>query len=96
MGPDYFNVSSFPTAQFNADLLQTDQGHVARGALTIRDQSVPVEMPFDLAIDGDIAIVSGALSVDRRKFDVGTGITDPNSLGFAVYIKVALTASRAP
>ena len=96
MGPDYFNVSTFPTAEFSADLLQTDQGHVARGALTIRDQSVPVEMPFDLAIDGDIAIVSGALSVDRRKFDVGTGMTDPNSLGFAVDIKVDLTASRAP
>lgn len=96
MGPDYFNVSTFPTAEFSADLLQTDQGHVARGTLTIRDQSVPIEMPFDLVIDGDIATVSGALSVDRREFNVGTGMTDPNSLGFAVDIKVDLTASRAP
>ncbi|SLN69720.1 hypothetical protein ROG8370_03299 [Roseovarius gaetbuli] len=96
MGPDYFNVSSFPTAQFSADLMKTDQGHVARGTLTIRDQSVPIEMPFDLAIDGDTATVSGGLSVDRREFNVGTGMTDPNSLGFAVDIKVDLTASRAP
>jgi len=96
MGPDYFNVSSFPTAQFSADLIKTDQGHVARGTLTIRDQSVPVEMPFDLVIEGDTATVSGGLSVDRREFDIGTGMTDPNSLGFGVDIKVDLTASRAP
>ncbi|WP_294611357.1 cytochrome b/b6 domain-containing protein [uncultured Roseovarius sp.] len=96
MGADYFNVSDFPTAQFSADLIDTDQGHVARGTLTIRDQSVPVEMPFDLAIEGNTATVSGGVSVDRRAFGLGTGVTDANSLGFGVDIKVDLIASRAP
>lgn len=96
MGPDYFKVSDFPAAQFTADLFETDQGHVARGTLTIRDKPVPVEMPFDLVIEGDGASVSGALLVDRRVFDVGTAMTDANSLGFGVEIKVDLTATRAP
>ncbi|MDT8327195.1 MAG: cytochrome b/b6 domain-containing protein [Roseovarius sp.] len=96
MGPDYFDVGTYPTAEFSADLIKTDQGHVARGTLSIRDQSVPVEMPFDLVIDGDSATVSGALSVDRRAFNLGAGVNDPNSLGFEVDITVDLTASRAP
>lgn len=92
MGAEYFNAENFPTARFTADLIGTDQGHVARGTLTIRDQSVPVEMPFDLTVDGDSATAQGGLSVDRRDFNVGAEGT--GSLGAEVDIRFDLTANR--
>ena len=92
MGAEYFNVENFPTARFTADLVSTDQGQVAQGDLTIRDQSVPVEMPFELQIDGDTAQATGGLSVDRRNFGIGSEGTD--SLGATVDIQFTLTATR--
>ena len=62
------------------------------GDLTIRDQSVPVEMPFELQIDGDTAQATGGLSVDRRNFGIGSEGTD--SLGATVDIQFTLTATR--
>ncbi len=92
MGAEYFNVENFPTARFTADLFSADQGHVARGGLTLRDQSVPVEMPFELQIDGDTAQATGGLSVDRRNFGIGSEGTE--SLGARVDIRFNLTATR--
>jgi len=95
MGTDFFNTSEFPTARFAADLMATESGPVARGTLTIRDQSVPVEMPFDLTITGDTAIAQGTLTLDRRNFNVGNGVKDEKSLGFGVDVSFDLTATRA-
>ncbi|GAW33275.1 hypothetical protein RA2_00311 [Roseovarius sp. A-2] len=94
MGADFFNVSEYPTATFIADLIAVETGHLARGTLTIRDQSVPVEMPFDLTIEEGTATVSGGLTVDRRDFSIGQGVSDEGSLGYSVDIKVDLTATR--
>ncbi|MFU8776979.1 MAG: cytochrome b/b6 domain-containing protein [Roseovarius sp.] len=95
MGADFFNTAEFPTAVFAAEVLTTEAGQVARGALTIRDQSVPVEMPFDLSITGDTATAQGMLALDRRNFNVGNGVTDEKSLGFGVDVSFELTATRA-
>jgi len=94
MGPDYFAAETHPTATFSADILSQDDGHVADGTLTIKDQSVPVEMPFTLTIDGDTATASGALTVDRRDFNIGLGTKDEGTLGFTVDISFELTAKR--
>lgn len=96
MGADFFNTTEFPTAVFAADLVGTDSGPVARGTLTIRDQSVPVEMPFDLTITGDNATAKGTLALDRRNFNIGNGVKDEKSLGFGVDVSFDLTAVRAP
>jgi polyisoprenoid-binding protein YceI len=94
MGADFFNVEDYPTATFRADLLSTDEGHVARGELTIKGQTVPVDMPFELDIEGDTARASGGLTVDRRKFDIGQGVTDPDTLAYSVDVRFELTATR--
>src|SRR6056297_292151 len=92
MGKEYFNTEAFPTATFEADLVASDAGQLARGTLTIKDQSVPVELPFDLSIDGDTATATGTLSVDRRSCGIGGDGTD--SLGATGDISVDLTATR--
>lgn len=96
LGRDFLDAESFPKAVFDADLLSTDAGHVARGTLTIRDVSIPVEMPFDLKTDGMSAEASGSLEVDRRAFGIGTSVTDAGSLGFETVIRFALAAVRKP
>lgn len=94
MGPEYFDAETHPTATFAADLLSTAEGHLAKGTLTIKGQSVPVEMPFTLALDGDTATARGGLSVDRRDFNIGLGTKDEGTLGFTVDISFSLTAKR--
>ncbi len=91
---DFFDLSTYPTAVFEADIMSTDTGHVAIGTLTIKDQSVPVEMPFDLALDGNTATASGELIVDRRDFLIGMGTKDEATLGFSVTIAFDLSATR--
>ena len=91
MGAEYFNAEDHPTATFSAQIVEED-GHIAQGTLTIKDQSTPVEMPFELAIDGNTAQASGGLTVDRRAFNIGGEATD--SLGASVDIRFELTATR--
>jgi polyisoprenoid-binding protein YceI len=71
-----------------------EEGHVARGTLTIKGQSVPVEMPFTLMIEDGTARAEGSLTVDRRDFAIGIGTQDPGSLGFEVVISFDLLATR--
>ena len=91
MGAEYFNAESHPTASFTAEIVEEDS-HIARGTLTIKDQSVPVDMPFDLTVEGNTAQASGGLTVDRRTFGIGGEATD--SLAASVDIRFDLTATR--
>ena len=50
-GAGYLDTSQHPTAQFTAEIVTRDGGHVAVGSLRIRETSVPVEMPFELTIE---------------------------------------------
>ena len=90
--PEYFNAEAHPTATFTADITRTDTGYVATGDLTIKESSVPVELPFDLKLDGDRAEMTGGLTVDRRDF--GIGPEAESSVKPPVEISVGLTATR--
>ncbi len=94
MGPDFFDVQTYPTARFQADLFTTGEVNLARGTVTIRDTSVPVEMYFSLNIDGDTATVSADLDLNRLDFNIGANMADETSLLFGVAVNVALTATR--
>lgn len=94
MGHDYFAAEEFPTAAFTADILRAGEAYEARGTLTIRGKSMPVALPFDLAIEGDRATMNGALTLDRRDFGIGDTMTDESSLKFEVGVAVELTATR--
>ncbi|MBC7133306.1 MAG: cytochrome b/b6 domain-containing protein [Roseovarius sp.] len=95
MGREFFDAGTYPTATFRADLVAVEGGHVAHGTLTIKGASVPVDMPFTLALDGDSARAEGRLTVDRRDFGIGMGVLDADALGFEVDVSFALEARRA-
>lgn len=95
MGPDYFDVEQHPSARFEADILREGPGFVADGTLTLKGIAVPLRLPFSLMIDGASAEMTGSARLDRRDFQIGTGMTDPGQLGFDVVITVGLNATRA-
>lgn len=90
--PEYFDAGAHPTASFVAEISRVDDGFVASGTLTIKGNAVPVEMPFDLALDGNRAQMSGGLMVDRRDF--GIGPESESSVKHPVKISVELVATR--
>jgi len=79
---------------FEADILRADAGFVAEGTLSIKGNSVPVTLPFDLAIAGDTATMTGALTLDRRDFGIGASVTEEGTLAFGVTVSVTLTAKQ--
>jgi cytochrome b561/polyisoprenoid-binding protein YceI len=89
---EYFNAEAHPTASFNAEITRAETGYLARGTLTIKGTAVPVELPFELTIDGDRAQMSGGMTVDRRDF--GIGPESESSVKHPVDISVELTATR--
>lgn len=95
MGPDFMDAEEFPLARFDADIIKTETGHVATGSLTIRGETRPSSLPFDLIIEGDTATMSGTLTLLRLDYDIGRSITDPASLGPTVEVSVSLTATRS-
>ncbi|SFS07847.1 cytochrome b/b6 domain-containing protein [Yoonia litorea] len=92
---DFFDAARFPTATFTAEIVRGETGYVADGTLTIKEASVPVVLPFDLTINGDIATMQGAVSLDRRDFQIGNSMNDETNLAFGVDVAITLTASRA-
>lgn len=94
MGADFFNAEGFPTASFQADITVASGTYVAEGTLTIKDQSVPVSLPFTLELNDDTARMTGSTTLDRRNFAIGDSVTDEATLGFEVAIDIALTATR--
>ncbi|MFD1341796.1 cytochrome b/b6 domain-containing protein [Litorisediminicola beolgyonensis] len=94
-GPDFLATEAHPVAIFEAEIMTATDGYAAEGTLTLSGETVPVTLPFQLRIDGDRAVMEGALTLDRRNFGIGSGMTDPDQLGFSVQVEVSLTATRA-
>ncbi len=94
MGPDFFDADFFPQATFSGEITRTDTGYVATGPLVIRDTSLTITLPFDLVLDGDSARMTGAMTLNRLDYGVGTNIPDAQTLGPKVAITISLTATR--
>lgn len=95
MGADFFDAQNHPTAVFDAVLSHASDGYQAIGTLQIKENAMPVTLPFSLTIDGDTASMDGTITLDRRDFGIGDNMADAANLGFEVRVKVSLTATRA-
>ncbi len=77
---ELFDTGKYPQAQFTADKIRAaapDQ-YEAVGALTIRDITLPLVLPFQLKItkdasNGDSASASGSVTISRRDFGLARG-----------------------
>jgi cytochrome b561/polyisoprenoid-binding protein YceI len=92
--PLYFDAEGHPEAQFVAEIAPEGERYAANGTLTLKGKEVPVALPFTLTFDGEVAAMTGQVTLDRRDFGIG----DPadNTLGTVVAVEVNLTARRKP
>ncbi len=93
-GPEFFDIAAHPSAIFSATIAPTATGHEATGTLTLRGAEQPVTLPFILGIDGDLATMTGTVTLDRRDFGMGPSYKDDKTVGFTVDVTVALKARR--
>jgi len=93
-GAEFFDVAAHPDATFTADIADKAGQLVASGTLSLRGKDVPVELPFDLALEGDRATMTGKVNLDRRGFGMGPSYPDETTVGFAVIVDVNLNALR--
>jgi len=101
----WFDVAQFPTARFAATTIRrvAPDRYEAAGTLTIRDATVPVVLPFTLALQPDparpggrTATARGAVTVKRSAFGVGQAEwRDTNIVADDVTLEITLVA-RTP
>lgn len=94
--PDWFDVAKFPQARFvtNGFKMNSPTSFVAHGELTIRDKTVPVDLPFTLIIDDKTKTAHAMGEVVVKRLDFGIGWADTATVGADVTIKVDITAKR--
>ena len=96
-GSDWFKTKDFPTAQFTStDVKPVGEGsYEATGALTIRDVTKDIVLPFTVNIDGDTATAEGSVTLMRTDFGVGQGeFTTGKWVSLEVDVTVDITATR--
>ncbi len=94
---DWFATDKFPKAVFETTRIESrgDNKYAAVATLTIRDQTVPLVLPFTLDVTGDIAHVVGSVAIDRTNFGVGQGAwATTDIIGKSVTVTVDLTATK--
>ncbi|MGL6210474.1 MAG: cytochrome b/b6 domain-containing protein [Paracoccaceae bacterium] len=96
MDAQFFDTANHPTAVFTANIAQGADQFTAEGTLALRAVTQAISLPFSLVIDGTTATMSGTTTLDRRDFGMGSSYPDEASVGFAVTVDVALTATRKP
>ena len=94
-GADFFDVGQHPVAVFDGTIRPDGERFIADGPLTLKGQTAPVTLTFDLEIQDGMAQMRGRATMDRRNWQVGQGYDDESTVGFTVDLDVALTAQRA-
>lgn len=94
--PGWFGATN-TIAAFRADeFRRRGESYEARGELTIKGRTRNVRLPFTLIIDGDTAVMNGAVSLDRGDFDLGTGVEGEEMVSRTVDVTIRVQATRAP
>jgi len=75
-----FDAEKFPQAQYKADKIRvlSPGQYEAVGVLSIRDITLPLNLPFSLVItkdaaNGDSAVASGVVAISRREYGLARG-----------------------
>jgi len=74
-GAEWFDFQRFPQAEFHAtDIRRTEANrYVARGTLSLKGVSQPVEVPFRWTESANGATMDGEVTVKRTQFGIGIG-----------------------
>lgn len=93
---EWLDPAGFSIARFEADEFRALGGNrfEAKGALTIKDRTVPVLLPFTFNREGTTARVEGAVELDRIALGLGLA-SDANAswVSRAITVRIAVTAN---
>lgn len=95
--PEWFAVQSHAQAEFAATGFRRTGGGAfeAIGTLTVKGIKRDITLPFSLAIDGDRAVVSGSIDLNRRDFNIGDGDwANDRLVAFDVQVEFEIVAAR--
>jgi len=94
-GADFFDVARHPRVTFKSDAVQAQGGRqLAHGTLEIKGTRRPVRVPFALH-EGRNPVVSGAFTLDRLAYGVGSGEW-ANTKWLGAQVTVRFRAALAP
>lgn len=73
--PEWFNLTKFPTARFEASSITPKGGddYEIAGKLTIKGQSKEIRFPATFKADGKVGSFTGQLTIKRNDFKIGEG-----------------------
>ena len=94
-GSDFLSVDAFPTAVFQADILNVADGYSADGTLVLKGIEMPVTLPFQMRIVDGVATMEGRTTLQRLEYGVGSNMADGSQLGLRVDVSVKLVAEKA-
>ena len=97
-GKEWFFVKSFPKSTFETTgftYLGGDK-YEAAANLTMRGTTKQVVLPFTLTIENGRAVMEGALSLNRRDYNIGTGMwKSEDDVAHNVSVKIRVEADKS-
>ena len=95
-GPGMLDAGRHPVIRFDLRSLEPVGGvrYSARADITMKGRTRPVTFPLDLRVAGDRAHLTGAFTLDRTDFGIGTTGAWNRMVGREVTVRVALQARR--
>ena len=92
----WFSIKAHPMAVYSSsDISAEGDGFIAKGELTLKGVSVPLDLPFDLAVDGGTAIMTSNVEMDRTRWNVGAAPWDTDEwVSKAVKLDLKVTARK--
>ncbi|HYC68030.1 YceI family protein [Brevundimonas sp.] len=96
-GPGMLDSASHPVIRFDLRSLESVSAdrYSARADITMKGRTRPVSFPLDLRVTGDRAHLTGAFTLDRTEFGIGTAGAWNRMVGREVTVRVSLQARRA-
>lgn len=95
VGSDWFDSEKHPEARFMTTGFEKtgENSYLAMGNLVIRGVTMPLNLPFNLTINGGEAVMKAEATLNRLDFGIGTGQwEDEKTVGHSVNVVVDLTA----
>jgi len=92
----WFSVKTHPMAVYTStNISAKGDGFIAKGELTLKGISVPLDLPFDLDVDGGTAVMTSNVEMDRTKWNVGASPWDTDEwVSRTVKLDLKVTAKK--
>ena len=92
----WLDADGFPTATFESnEIVESGDGYIARGVFTVAGAANPMDLEFDVDIDGDTAHATGGVTFNHHDYGFDGGYDDHDTGDFfTVAFDITATAAE--